>query len=49
MIRLWSARAITAVLVLGPYGVAFFAATWLFRLPEASTMFERLKLQGLRR
>jgi putative peptidoglycan lipid II flippase len=40
---------VTAVIVLGPYGGAFFAATWLFRLPEASTMFERITLQGLRR
>jgi putative peptidoglycan lipid II flippase len=31
---------ITAVLVLGPYGVAFFTATWLFRLPEASLMWK---------
>ena len=35
---------ILAVLVLGPYGVAFFAATWLFRLPEASTAFRSLRL-----
>ncbi len=30
---------VTAVLVLGPYGLVFFAATWLFRLPEASLMW----------
>ena len=30
----------TAALVLGPYGVAFFAMTWLFRLPEASLVLK---------
>jgi putative peptidoglycan lipid II flippase len=31
---------ITALFVLGPYGVVFFAASWLFRLPEASMMWK---------
>ena len=32
-----------AVLILGPYGLVFFAATFLFRLPEASAMVERIQ------
>lgn len=32
----------TAVLVLGPYGVVYFAAAFAFRIPEISSMFDRL-------
>jgi putative peptidoglycan lipid II flippase len=31
-----------ALLILGPYGVVFFAATFLLRIPEASAAFARL-------
>jgi putative peptidoglycan lipid II flippase len=34
---------ITAVLVLGPYGVVFIGATLLLRIPEASTAFARIR------
>jgi putative peptidoglycan lipid II flippase len=34
---------ISAVIVLGPYGVVFFAATALLNIPEASTAIARLK------
>jgi len=33
--------AIAAVLILGPYGLLFFGATFLMRIPEASTAFSR--------
>jgi putative peptidoglycan lipid II flippase len=34
---------LTAIAVVGPYGLVFFAATLLLRLPEASTAFSRLR------
>ena len=34
---------VTAVLVLGPYGVVFFAMTLVLRIPEASTALARLR------
>ena len=34
---------VTAVLVLGPYGVVFFAMTLVLRIPEASTSLARLR------
>lgn len=34
---------VTAVLVLGPYGVVFMAATFLLRIPEASTAVARFR------
>jgi putative peptidoglycan lipid II flippase len=34
---------VTALLVLGPYGVVFFAVTLLLRIPEASTSLARLR------
>ena len=34
---------IVAVLVLGPYGMVFFAMTFLLRVPEASVAFARLR------
>jgi putative peptidoglycan lipid II flippase len=33
---------VTAVLVLGPYGVVFFAMTLALRIPEASTALARV-------
>ncbi len=33
---------ITAIFVLGPYGLVFLAAAWLMRIPEASTTLPRL-------
>ena len=32
---------VTAILVLGPYGVVFFAVTWLLGVGEASTALAR--------
>jgi putative peptidoglycan lipid II flippase len=37
---------VTAVLVLGPYGLMFLAATLALRLPEASTAIARLGRMG---
>jgi putative peptidoglycan lipid II flippase len=37
---------VTAVLVLGPYGVAFFGVAIAFRIPEASTAIGRLMRLG---
>src|SRR5215470_10117377 len=34
---------ITAILVLGPYGVTFFAAAWMLKIPEATTALRRLR------
>ena len=34
---------LTAMLVLGPYGVIFLATTFLLRIPEASAAFKRLR------
>ena len=34
---------LTAIAVLGPYGVVFFAMTFLLRIPEASAAFSRLR------
>jgi putative peptidoglycan lipid II flippase len=34
---------VTAILVLGPYGVVFLAMTLLLRIPEASTSLARLR------
>jgi hypothetical protein len=34
---------VTAALVLGPYGVVFFAMTLALRIPEASTALARLR------
>ena len=33
---------LTAIAVLGPYGVVFFAMTFLLRIPEASSAFARV-------
>ena len=33
---------VTAIFVLGPYGVVFFAMTLLLRIPEASTVLARV-------
>jgi putative peptidoglycan lipid II flippase len=30
-----------ALLILGPYGVTFLAATWMFKLPEAMAVIRR--------
>src|SRR5262252_9223350 len=32
-----------ALLILGPYGVTFFASTWLLKIPEATTALRRLR------
>ncbi len=37
---------VTAVLVLGPYGVTFFAVALAFRIPEASSAIGRLTRLG---
>jgi putative peptidoglycan lipid II flippase len=34
---------VTALLVLGPYGVVFFAMTLLLRIPEASAALARAR------
>ena len=34
---------LAAVLIIGPYGVVFFAMTALLRIPETSTMLARLR------
>jgi hypothetical protein len=34
---------ITAILVLGPYGVVFLGTTILMRVPEASTAIARVR------
>jgi putative peptidoglycan lipid II flippase len=39
---------LTAVIVLGPYGVVFLAATWALRIPEASTALSRVLRVGRR-
>ena len=31
-----------AILILGPYGVTFFASTWILKIPEATTALRRL-------
>jgi hypothetical protein len=33
---------IAATLILGPFGVAYFAMTFLLRVPEASSAFKRI-------
>ena len=40
---------VTAILVLGPYGVAFLAMTLALRVPEASSSLARLRRYGRRR
>lgn len=49
----WAARLVgpadpifAAVAVLGPYGLAFFAAALAFRLPEASMLMTRVRSRG---
>jgi putative peptidoglycan lipid II flippase len=37
---------VVAILVLGPYGLAFFGATFVSGVPEASTMFRRVVRRG---
>jgi putative peptidoglycan lipid II flippase len=37
---------VTAILVVGPYGVVFFAATWLLGIGEATTAFARFAKRG---
>jgi len=32
-----------AILILGPYGVTFFAAAWMLKIPEATTVLRRLR------
>jgi putative peptidoglycan lipid II flippase len=34
---------LAAILILGPYGVTFFAATWMLKIPEATTALRRLR------
>jgi hypothetical protein len=34
--------ALVAVLVLGPYGIAFFAVAFALRVPEASSVLARV-------
>jgi putative peptidoglycan lipid II flippase len=34
---------VTAILVLGPYGLVFFGMTFLLRIPEASAAVARLR------
>jgi putative peptidoglycan lipid II flippase len=34
--------AISAALILGPYGIVYFALTYIWRLPEAETIVGRL-------
>src|SRR5262245_29919338 len=35
--------AVIAIVVLGPYGVVYFAATWVFGIPETSSALKRLR------
>jgi putative peptidoglycan lipid II flippase len=37
---------IRAVMVLGPYGLTYFGATFVFRIPEASATFQRMLRRG---
>jgi putative peptidoglycan lipid II flippase len=34
---------VAALLILGPYGVTFFASTWMLKIPEATTVLRRLR------
>lgn len=34
---------IMALVILGPYGLTFLATTWLLQIPEAATVFNRLR------
>src|SRR6185436_13977162 len=35
--------AVTAIVVLGPYGLVYFAATYLFGIPETTSALKRLR------
>jgi len=32
-----------AILILGPYGLIYFAGAWLMKIPEAQSTFNRLR------
>jgi hypothetical protein len=34
---------LTAIFILGPYGLVFFAVTFLLKIPEASAALKRLR------
>jgi len=34
---------VAAILILGPYGVTFFASTWMLKIPEATIALRRLR------
>ena len=34
---------VAAILILGPYGITFFATTWMLKIPEATTALRRLR------